>query len=62
VAALFARARGAAPAVVFFDELDGLVSVRGDSGSGIGERVLAQLLTELDGLQVSAGASWFLKG
>jgi AAA family ATPase len=55
VAALFARARAAAPAVVFFDELDGLVSTRGDSGAGasVGERVLAQLLTELDGLQVN---------
>lgn len=57
VAALFARARSAAPAVVFFDELDGLVSARGDAGAGagIGERVLAQLLTELDGLQVRRG-------
>jgi SpoVK/Ycf46/Vps4 family AAA+-type ATPase len=55
VAALFARARAAAPAVVFFDELDGLVSTRGDSGAGagVGKRVLAQLLTELDGLQVN---------
>lgn len=55
IAALFARARGAAPAVVFFDEIDGLVSHRGDAGGGggIGERVLVQLLTELDGLQVT---------
>jgi AAA family ATPase len=54
VAALFARARAAAPAVVFFDEIDGLVSTRGDAGAGagMGERVLAQLLTEMDGLQV----------
>lgn len=60
IAALFARARAAAPAVVFFDELDGLVSSRGDigAGAGIGERVLAQLLTEMDGLQV--GFCWTL--
>jgi SpoVK/Ycf46/Vps4 family AAA+-type ATPase len=60
VAALFARARAAAPAVVFFDELDGLVSTRGDSGAGagVGERVLAQLLTELDGLQVNMAAKY----
>ena len=49
------RARAAAPAVVFFDELDGLAGVRGlgPAGSaGVATRVLAQLLTELDGLQV----------
>ena len=62
VAALFARARAAAPAVVFFDELDGLVGGRamdggggGSGGSGPGERVLAQLLMELDGLQPRLG-------
>jgi SpoVK/Ycf46/Vps4 family AAA+-type ATPase len=62
VAALFARARGAAPAVVFFDEIDGLVAARGDAGgAGIGERVLAQLLTELDGLQVRGSVEpWFI--
>jgi SpoVK/Ycf46/Vps4 family AAA+-type ATPase len=55
VAALFARARAAAPCVLFLDELDALAPSRGpaDAGSGSGgnvtERVLAQLLTELDG-------------
>ena len=51
VAGLFARARGAAPAVIFFDEIDGLAGARG-GGGGAGDRVLAQLLTEMDGLQV----------
>lgn len=56
IVTLFARARGAAPAVIFFDEIDGLVSQRGDGGGGgMGDRVLAQLLTEMDGLQVNAG-------
>jgi SpoVK/Ycf46/Vps4 family AAA+-type ATPase len=62
VAALFARARAAAPAVVFFDELDGLAGARGmdgggsgGEGGGPGERVLAQLLMELDGLQARLG-------
>jgi AAA family ATPase len=60
VAALFARARGAAPAIVFLDEIDALVSARGDGGgAGIGERVLAQLLTELDGLQVRSKGFMF---
>ena len=55
VAALFARARGAAPAVIFFDEIDGLVGSReegGPGGEGPGHRVLSQLLMEMDGLQV----------
>ena len=49
------RARAAAPAVIFFDEIDGLAGVRGEGGAGgaaaASERVLAQLLTEMDGLQ-----------
>lgn len=54
VAALFARARSAAPAIIFFDELDGLAGSRGsEGGSGVAERVLSQLLMEMDGLQVS---------
>ncbi|KAK9825828.1 hypothetical protein WJX81_000622 [Elliptochloris bilobata] len=59
VAALFARARAAAPAIVFFDEIDGLAGMRGEGGGGAaaaaGDRVLAQLLTEMDGLQARGG-------
>lgn len=50
------RARAAAPAIVFFDELDGLAGSRdadSASSSGVGGRVIAQLLAEMDGLQVS---------
>ncbi|XP_050542407.1 ribosome biogenesis protein SPATA5-like [Daktulosphaira vitifoliae] len=50
----FKRAKSVAPCVVFFDELDGLAGERGigDSGSSsVHSRVLAQLLTELDGVQ-----------
>ena len=48
----FSRARQSAPAVVFFDEIDALAVSRGtSSGSQVGDRVLAQLLTELDGLE-----------
>ena len=46
---LFERARQAAPAIVFFDELDAIAAERGSGDdSGVGERVVSQLLTELD--------------
>ncbi|ACO65832.1 predicted protein, partial [Micromonas commoda] len=48
---VFERARHAAPCVVFFDELDALAPARGagaDSG-GVMDRVVSQLLAELDG-------------
>jgi transitional endoplasmic reticulum ATPase len=46
---LFERARQAAPAVVFFDEIDAVAKARGGgSDSEVGERVVSQLLTELD--------------
>ena len=51
---LFARARQAAPSVVFFDELDALAQHRGGDNktqSAVGDRVVTQLLTELDGLE-----------
>ena len=48
---LFDRARQASPAIVFFDEIDAIAADRdgaGGDGSGVGERVVSQLLTELD--------------
>lgn len=50
---VFRRARQAAPSIVFFDELDALGGERSliGSGSNVQERVLAQLLTELDGVE-----------
>lgn len=50
---LFAKARQAAPCVVFVDEIDTLAPARGSfqGDSGVGDRVVGQLLTELDGLQ-----------
>jgi transitional endoplasmic reticulum ATPase len=49
---VFRKARMAAPAVVFFDEMDSLTPRRGAgfSDSGVSERVISQLLTEMDGL------------
>jgi len=49
---LFARGRASAPCIIFFDELDALVPRRGsESGSQATERVVNQLLTEMDGLE-----------
>ena len=45
------RARQAAPVIVFFDEIDAIATARDGAGggdSGVGERVVSQLLTELD--------------
>ena len=53
---LFAKARQAAPCVVFVDEIDTLAPARGSfqSDSGVSDRVVGQLLTELDGLHECA--------
>ena len=50
---VFAKARENAPTVVFFDEIDSIAVERGRNtgDSGVGERVVSQLLTELDGLE-----------
>jgi len=49
---VFRKARMAAPAVIFLDEMDSLTPRRGAgfSDSGVSERVISQLLTEMDGL------------
>jgi transitional endoplasmic reticulum ATPase len=53
---VFRRARQAAPCVIFFDEIDSLAPVRGLSGdSMVTERVVSQLLTELDGISTLPG-------
>ena len=51
---LFAKARQASPCVIFIDEIDTLAPVRGkfNGDSGVSDRVVGQLLTELDGLQI----------
>jgi len=48
----FRKARQAAPTIIFFDEIDALAPRRGSgSDSNVSERVISQLLTELDGLE-----------
>jgi transitional endoplasmic reticulum ATPase len=50
---LFARARQAAPCIVFLDEVDALVPRRGlQHESPVTDRVVSQLLTEIDGIEV----------
>jgi transitional endoplasmic reticulum ATPase/AAA family ATPase len=53
LASLFRRARLASPSVIFFDEIDAIAEKRGSGGGSGGDRLLSQLLTELDG--VSSG-------
>ena len=49
---VFRRARQVAPVIVFFDEIDSIASRRGTQlDSGVTERVVNQLLTELDGIE-----------
>jgi transitional endoplasmic reticulum ATPase len=50
---VFSKARENAPTVVFFDEIDSIAAERGrnTTDSGVGERVVSQLLTELDGVE-----------
>src|ERR671924_144591 len=54
---IFRRARQAAPCVVFFDEIDSIAAARGrgeedggGGGSGTSDRIISQILTELDGI------------
>ncbi|MEK6889493.1 MAG: CDC48 family AAA ATPase [Nanoarchaeota archaeon] len=49
---VFERARQVSPCVIFFDEIDALASRRGlETGARVSERVLNQLLAEIDGLE-----------
>ncbi|MDH5690258.1 MAG: CDC48 family AAA ATPase [Candidatus Bathyarchaeota archaeon] len=50
---VFRKARQSAPTIIFFDELDSITPVRGSGygGSQVTERVISQILTELDGLE-----------
>lgn len=53
---IFRKARQAAPCIIFFDELDALAPRRGSAGdSHTTERVVSQLLTEIDGIEELRG-------
>lgn len=47
---VFARAAAAAPSALFFDEFESLAPARGADSTGVTDRVVNQLLTELDGV------------
>ena len=53
---IFRHAKQAAPCIVFFDELDSMAPRRGGGSDGnVGDRVIAQLLTEMDGIEGREG-------
>ena len=54
---VFKKAKQAAPCILFFDEIDALVPSRGSGGSDshVGERVISQFLTEMDGVEELEG-------
>jgi len=52
---VFRRARQASPCVIFFDEIDSVAGSRGGEGSTGTERVVSQLLTEMDGMNEMHG-------
>jgi transitional endoplasmic reticulum ATPase len=54
---VFKKARQAAPCIVFFDEIDAMAPVRsgGEGDSGVSQRVLSQLLAEMDGVEELKG-------
>jgi len=53
---IFRRARQSSPCVVFFDEIDSIAPIRGGGAeTQVTERVVSQLLTELDGMQEMHG-------
>ncbi|XP_035787338.1 peroxisome biogenesis factor 1-like [Anopheles albimanus] len=54
---LFDRARSARPCVLFFDEFDSLAPRRGHDSTGVTDRVVNQLLTELDGVEGLQGVT-----
>jgi transitional endoplasmic reticulum ATPase len=48
---VFRKARQAAPCIIFFDEIDSLMPRRGVGDNSVGERVMSQFLTEMDGVE-----------
>jgi len=52
---IFRKAKQLAPCIVFFDEIDAIAPVRGSDANRVTERVVNQLLTELDGIEKREG-------
>lgn len=56
---LFSKAASAAPCLLFFDEFDSIAPKRGHDNTGVTDRVVNQLLTELDGVEALTGVFVF---
>ncbi|KAJ4980645.1 hypothetical protein NE237_031482 [Protea cynaroides] len=56
---IFSKAASAAPCLLFFDEFDSIAPKRGHDNTGVTDRVVNQLLTELDGVEVLTGVFVF---
>lgn len=56
---LFSKAAAAAPCLLFFDEFDSIAPKRGHDNTGVTDRVVNQLLTELDGVEALTGVFVF---
>ena len=55
---IFKKARQAVPCIIFFDEIDAIAPTRGGrNDNGVTERVIAQSLTEMDGLDELKGVT-----
>ena len=54
---IFKKAKQVAPTVIFFDEFDSIAAVRGRSSNGVNDKIVNQLLTELDGVEELTGVS-----
>jgi peroxin-6 len=61
---IFQRARDARPCVIFFDELDSVAPKRGEKGDsgGVMDRIVSQLLAELDSVSGGSGGDVFVIG
>ncbi|KAG6910884.1 hypothetical protein DXG01_006567 [Tephrocybe rancida] len=61
---VFRRARDAKPCVIFFDELDSVAPKRGNQGDsgGVMDRIVSQLLAELDGMSAGGASDVFVIG
>ena len=48
---VFKKARISSPSIIFFDEIDAMASARNNESSGVEDKVLCQLLNEMDGIE-----------